>query len=251
MKPSPDSQPLSYAQRPTTARRWRWRVVFGVLAVTIGLLAWARGPAVYDRAMLLYWQRQCMNYRAPADQVVYEGPGTKSEAELAPDEAVLSRFHGDGDPQAIGHVPKAVTEFFARAGLMPLHQQECVLFMHGLTSPNGMRQLVIVTCDESNTPAGHLESAVDAVVVAPGGWQGMPVFMSGMAAADWPHWKGPLPPLRVYAGQVDAKDPSYFTIRFKRIEEGLIEGRLTDDGKVHLRFLGSTSDGFDTPLEKP
>jgi hypothetical protein len=223
MEPSADSKPLEYAQRPPAMRRWRWRIVFAALAVVLAALAITRGPAVWDRAMLLYWQRQCMNYRAPADQVVYD---TSS-----------------ADPHA--HVPEAARELFARAEVRGLYQMEGVLFMHRLTSPGGVRRLVIVTFWEPGAPSAP--NAVSVYVIDPFGWR-------RPGTVEMPEVNG-LPrlgkSLKIYAGQIDPDDLSHFTIRFKRQHEGVIEGRLADDGQVHLQFRGSKEDGFDLPLETP
>jgi hypothetical protein len=45
--------------------------------------------------------------------------------------------------------------------------------------------------------------------------------------------------MRIFAGQVDPKDPSHFTVQIHLDEKReVIEGRLLDDGTVSLAFRG-------------
>lgn len=216
--------------------------MFGVLGVTLGLLVWTRGPAVYDRAMLLYWQRQCMTYTAPADQVVYDNSPDGRQTLLARGGKPLGQTPTSG----VGRVPGAAAEFLARTDFNWFYPSEGVLFLHGLTSPGGQRRLIMITVSEDDAPSVYLPNAITAYTIDPYGWSktggiGLREVRTGVVTKP--------ANLQIYAGQVDPNDPSHFTIRFKRTEAGMIDGRLTDDGVVHLQFLGSKADGFDTPLE--
>src|SRR3954469_13288116 len=62
---------LNYAPPPSGRRRRVRRAVLLLLAVAMAIAGWRWGPAVRDRAALLYWQRRCATYAPPADQVVY------------------------------------------------------------------------------------------------------------------------------------------------------------------------------------
>jgi hypothetical protein len=45
--------------------------------------------------------------------------------------------------------------------------------------------------------------------------------------------------IRLFAGQIDPKDPSHFTVQIHLDEKReVIEGRLLDDGTVSLAFRG-------------
>lgn len=72
---------LDYAPgAPIRRRRRRWRRVMGLLLLA-GLVfaAWWFHKPVWEQAKLLYYQRQCLNYTAPPEQVVYdENYGTVS-----------------------------------------------------------------------------------------------------------------------------------------------------------------------------
>src|SRR5687768_2214472 len=89
--------PLAWHQ----VRRWRRRlVVVGLVLTTVGFLYWA--PSLWQHARLLYWQRQCLAYAAPAEQVVFE-PDPQRLATLAKgDDWVLGV-----SPLAIVHSPRA------------------------------------------------------------------------------------------------------------------------------------------------
>src|SRR4051794_34337155 len=64
---------LDYANPPRWhRRRWFRRVMLGILLIALSAAAWRWGPEKWERAKLLYWQRQCMNYTAPADQIAYD-----------------------------------------------------------------------------------------------------------------------------------------------------------------------------------
>src|SRR4051794_30861359 len=65
---------LDYA--PTDRRRKRRRWIRGIAFVTVACVlvvsAWRWGPPAAQRAMVLYWQRQCLTHEPPAEPVVYE-----------------------------------------------------------------------------------------------------------------------------------------------------------------------------------
>lgn len=62
---------LDYGRTPGSRRRlWRAGVVLAVLSVAAAVFKW--GPAWKEHAAVLRDQRRCMNYRAAADQVVFD-----------------------------------------------------------------------------------------------------------------------------------------------------------------------------------
>ena len=62
---------LDYARMPPRRRKWIRRSVLLVCLAMVVAAGWRWGPQAWRRAQLLYWQRQCLRYSAPADQVVY------------------------------------------------------------------------------------------------------------------------------------------------------------------------------------
>src|SRR5215212_5407675 len=67
----PPSPMLEYGHSAGSRRRMRTALVVTIVVI-ITFAAWQRGPAAWGRMRLLYWQRQCLRYQPPADQVVYE-----------------------------------------------------------------------------------------------------------------------------------------------------------------------------------
>lgn len=70
--PSPTPAALDYAPAPPVHhRRWFRKLVLSLILLSIGAtVRW--GQPIYHRAAFLYHQRVCMNYAAPADQVVLD-----------------------------------------------------------------------------------------------------------------------------------------------------------------------------------
>jgi hypothetical protein len=56
---------------PRRAKRVR-RLLLLFLASAVGYACWQQGPHIMKQAPILFWQRQCLRYTAPAEQVVYE-----------------------------------------------------------------------------------------------------------------------------------------------------------------------------------
>src|SRR5262245_37091351 len=71
----PESQPaaqLEYAPAPTRSRKWLRRAAWLAIMLTVSFAGWRWGTAAWTQVQIVYWQRQCMNYRALPNQVVYE-----------------------------------------------------------------------------------------------------------------------------------------------------------------------------------
>lgn len=75
------SATLEYAPKPPVHRRRSFRRAVWIVALLgVGFVAWRWVPAYAPRAWYLYWQRQCMNFRAPADHVAYEEDESRAAA---------------------------------------------------------------------------------------------------------------------------------------------------------------------------
>src|SRR2546421_5617271 len=79
------SQPiaLEYGAAPRARRKWVRRAIGMTVCGVLAFAAWHWGPSAWRQAQVLYWQTQCLNYRAPADQVVYEEDPTAAVKLLA------------------------------------------------------------------------------------------------------------------------------------------------------------------------
>jgi hypothetical protein len=195
-------------------------------------MRWA--PEVWERVRMLYWQRQCMRYTAPAGQLVSAEPlpyggRTPPFVSTAPDPPALAAF----GPFVGGNWPGP--------GAGP------VIFLHERRTAGGVRRLVVLR----RTPPGQRQSwdiplSFTATLVEPGGLRASPgaeIFQLPEAAPSAfgdRSTDGPL--LRFFAAQVDAADDAHFVIPFElNGDRGLIDGWLRDgagylaDPSVELR----------------
>jgi hypothetical protein len=236
---------LDYAKPPRWHRRmWLGRAIILIALMTGGVAAWRRGPEKWERAKLLYWQWRCMNFTAPAEEVVFDrNPAGKSELlDGRLGYATRQTYYGYSGPpltEAL-RIPRCEERFAALAnGSTWASGQNPVLFMHERTAPSGYRYLIILRgADilEHTLNVGQLSAYPDSF--KPGDWQSLPVPTDpGHSREDfYPLWLPAPTRLRIYAGQVDAKKADHFTIRYE--EEGrtkTVDG-FVDDAPVDDRL---------------
>jgi hypothetical protein len=210
---------------------WRRRkVVRRSLAgglVVLSAIVWA--PGFWNRVQVLWWQRQCLAYVAPADQVVYDdGP------------AVPQLLSGGGmiSPKLLVPSPAPVAARPAKCWdrlyqlIQPgaSHGSGGVLYLHRGQTPSGAERLVVVALEYriSNVLAFECWELSLASPITEIGHRSntyhLPVTFD---ASD--------KPLRLYAGQPAPNDPSRFTIRYDLDgQRGTIEGWVSEGGSVSL-----------------
>jgi hypothetical protein len=226
---------IDYAPRPKWHRRW-WRAT--VLAVVVSCIIAARRPMIeaWNRVTLLYWQRQCMNFSLPPDQVVYdEGPNAMALAAKG-GEYLRCQFPPVRNnspivaPAAI-FVPGCWEHFGAH---LPFYSGGgAVLFLHEMISKSGVHRLVSI----EHSPNDH------AQVFVPGYDVNEQIFEPGTVAVApkpvpmlFPYdvieaFGNPPQALKIYAGQIDPADPSHFTIRYEMWgQTDVVDGRLDPTG---------------------
>jgi hypothetical protein len=228
---APPSPRLDYSPAPPRCRRRLRRAGLVVAVVAIAVAGWRWGPAVRDRATLLYWQRRCATYAPPPDQVVY-ATGAADAAALGRDRAYAAWPSGPPNgppvtyrlpPDCVGRYPPAAStaSTAAGAGTPP----GPVLFLHERRTPAGERRVVVVRLYPSSwvpvlshtiRPAGL--RAAPAVDPRPGLSTGF------FFAADPARHR-----LRILAGQPDPADASRFTIDYDVDgKPGTVRGQLVD-----------------------
>jgi hypothetical protein len=192
---------------------------------------------------LLYAHRQCLNYAAPADRVVYES--------RQPQAAELLKRHGyyplipankmsgaipAGAPVAVAaYVPDELNDFETRVSGAPTPPSSAVLFVHEMRDKAGRRRLVIVR--RGATVYGPITSPFDmfATLYTPATMSGDLSVVTSAVTRAWAY-NGPatiLPSegLCFYAGQIDPADAGHFTIRYEMEGQGgVVDGRLNDRG---------------------
>jgi hypothetical protein len=211
-----DPPPLSYAPPPMWHRRRLFRrIVLCLVLVAMAGAGTRWGPQYYRQGRLLYWQRKCMEYRAPADQVVYDrGPG--AAALLATSHEYLTLAAPSNLPAPVGREPACLTSY--QQGVGTPSPGGGVLFMHTLRVPSGADRLVIVRSNFRHDtppmfiPGFDLEVSVTELAT----WKSPPKDVTGAMEIDVMSSILQTPPrMRIFAGQPDPADPAHFTIRYE------------------------------------
>lgn len=229
--------PLSYAPLPRWHRRRRFRrVILLLLAIAIVAAGVRWGPQHVQQARLLYWQRECMKYRAPADQIVYErGPGAAALLTTSHEYTPLATT--SGVPAPTGREPACLAAYQKLAGLTP-PSGGGVLFVHALKTRSRPSRLVIVRSNFAADTAPMFIPGFDleVTVLDPATWKmpqrnvtaGMPIDVRSSILKEPPR-------VRVYAGQIDPADPSHFTIRYEFDGKPYIaDGRIEEMGAEYV-----------------
>jgi hypothetical protein len=225
---------LDYAPgAPLRRRRRIRRIVALCLLVGTAVAGFLCGPATWSRGKLLYRQRQCLRYAAPAEQVVFDSDPARV-AQLSGDpNFVIWRGCAFRKPPVEW---QAVLSAARAAGPRPT-STIAMLFLHELKA-GGITRLVMVeriaAADES--PYFLLGYDVEAASIAPATFRcPQPIEQQFPMAIDVLDSVGPHTDIRIYAGQPDPADPSHFTIRYESGgKTAMANGYLRRDGKVEL-----------------
>jgi hypothetical protein len=174
-----------------------------VLSIVVTALAstalW--GHAAWHKVQLLYWQGQCLSYKAPLDRVVW----SSNPLQRATTPVVWTNFY----------------QLFSSGG----SQSTASVFIHERVGPAGNRRLVAI----ETYCGGQL---LVARIFVPGTLFSRPRERTGALTSSVflpDHCTS------VYAGQPDRSDSAHFTFRY--VAAGslhVIDGWLTDDDRVLL-----------------
>lgn len=242
---------LDYAPSVGRWHRWRWRIAC-LVAILVALYCAVRyGGDTLRQAQCVYWQRQCLNYTAAPDQVVYEEEPTAAARLLAGNPLCTRRTSRNpviaGEPLP----PKpavlrpgcwqSLCDTLTTAGrptYSPL--DAAIVFLHERTAPNGERYLV---CVDYYRDGGAFQPVWIAgfnctpIAVVPGTLTHLPRTVPFGYDIDVISGYPKQPPnTRIYAGQPDPADPSHFTIRYEMWgKEDAIDGRIDNTGHIILQ----------------
>lgn len=139
---------LDYAPGAPVRRRWRIRRGVGLMAlVGVMVFGWRYGPAVFRQGRLLYFQRQCLAYTAPADRVVYDENSDTTVERLKM--AGYGALWTSGTKQAAVYVAPAVKNIAGSLTVLPgLYGAKpgsgATIFLHELRNAAGVRRLVLI-----------------------------------------------------------------------------------------------------------
>jgi hypothetical protein len=240
--PSVKPHNLDYAPRPPLVQRRKFRRIIWILCFLFLFAAAALyAPQTWHRIQLLYWQRQCMNYTAPHDQIVFDNDPTHTIKfqTLSP-----SAWK---PPVPAMHSPPAWQRFcslYFPSGL----KSSGSAFLHLRQNSRGEKRLVAVNISLANIPHSMIEW--NSHVIKPGSiWetpQESPLRTAGILCSSWVTVFGYhdnkdsstliLPfHVTVFAGIPDSNDPSHFTFYYDtNNERKIIDGYLRDDDDVLL-----------------
>jgi hypothetical protein len=264
---SPESPQLDYAPAPPKRRKWLWRTLALILGICVGLASVRWGPQFVRTAKVLYWQRQCLNYSAPADRVVYEEDPDAAEKLMTSGsrEYFPIPLHrvSDKPTTAASFEPSCWLALRPRVTMFPamLYAPPSspltppVLFLHELTSAGGSRRLVCVRYvpQPQNTFAAVFVAGFDydSDVLIPATWT-MPAarVARGTAFSVMSGIPRHPPNVRFYAGQPDPADPSHFTIRYEMWgQSDVLDGYLGNDDGIILKPRKLPEDRRSPPLQ--
>jgi hypothetical protein len=209
----PRPRQLRYAAPPHWTRRASTRRYALLLAtVLIGMSGWWWAPALVHRVRVWYWQNQCLDRRLAAATVVYADADEQSGGISVTDSAwgSLAGLYYPG-----GAAPKPT------------------LFVHERQAPGGPPRLVVVELISVRSLGSSRAIDVAARVFRPGRWGNLRELNVTGGVSYGRALALDVSPLRIYAGQPDAADPSHFTIKWHQGSRvHLLHGWLNEDDSV-------------------
>jgi hypothetical protein len=224
-----EPDPLPYAPPPALHRQRRFRrALFRLAILSIVIWAGARwGPVAWQRAALLYRQRQCLRYTAPAEKIVCSEP-VPSAGRMFP----FSFAAAD---------PPGIPDMLLSGGRLPpaAGPARPVLFMHERRTASGRRYLVILRRKPSegrqswDLPESYTLTLIEPATVTAGAVlrERSVIEVIPRDFTEPPDDSSSAPPdsLRFFAGQPNPADASRFTIRYQRgPKAGVLHGILED-----------------------
>lgn len=232
-----------------------------LLAGLVLAIWWFHTP-VWQHAKLLYYQRQCLNYTAPPEQVVYdEDNGTVSPLIGTPGYRGMPAFQrvdiqGVTPPATVAVRPASELGTYLVAAMgWPMVPPPATVFLHELRTKSGQARLVaVLRCPLDPGHSLH-EFGLEPVVINPAGLRSWPdIYETGPAVWSFVPVHNPADTqnLRFYAGQPDPADAAHFTIKYDlRKGSGIIDGRLNEDGQtVSLKILSGPALGTGWAIDR-
>ena len=219
-----------------------------VLVLALFCAGYGWGPAAWHQSRVLYWQRQCLNYRPDANDVVYEEEPSAAGRLLARGSNYTAYPLARRSPpaarmpvNAAALIPACWTRLSTLSGTSPVwHDAGAVVFLHECISPAGNRRLVMVRYfPEPDKFASNFyhDYNFDYDLLTPATWSSPPCRAApwfSMSAVQTGSPRHP-PLVRMYAGQADPHDPSHFTIRYRMWgQEDVLDGKLDDQDEITL-----------------
>jgi len=248
-----DAPRLDYAPAPTFLRR-RWKRIAGVLILiscTIAVFVFRSDlRAAWQRYSYLQLQRSCLNLSPPADRIAFDETSSAPALLLATDYLNAWRTSSSDPPTALWR-PDVFKEYWPSiVAIYGPPDKAALLFLHERTTPSGERRLIYVMAWLDVLLGTHQQfMTIGIYEIDPATWNKNPsqknvilTRIEGMfGPADPNHidYASPHKPLRIFAGQADAKDHSHFTIEYevasqKKILDGYFRDGTTPADRLQL-----------------
>jgi hypothetical protein len=228
--------PLEYAPSPPLHRTRRFRrIALLVVLLALGACAWRWGGDVASRAALLYHQRACRSYAAPADQVVFDtDPARVAALATDPNFVVLRGAAFRKSPSDWSAFRTALS---GPSPFTPPTGPTALILLHELRARNGIRRLVSLERTVGTGASAYLIAGYDvsAQVIELADWKTSPRLIPEIWAIDVIDGVAPHADIRIFAAQLDPADPSHFTVRYE--QQGYtetVDGNLDDAGQITL-----------------
>lgn len=236
------SKPLQLWQK---RRLQKWIVRAAVVAIAFGLL-WLVLFARWQ-IRVLYWQRQCMAYTPPPNQLVFEDMlparvappvgfstglfSTAGESVAANPIECRARF--DAAVSNMDYVPYSGTklpQFYSDGG---------TLLLHAMKNGAGATRIVQVRL----LGRGPSRLDLDCGVGRPGTFSFEGFYESHRQSPPFPFPESDLSgkKLRVFAGHVDPARPDHFTVDWEiGGKRGVLDGVLRDDDEIIFQLTAAS-----------
>ena len=221
--------PLEYAPLPRSSlrRRWTRRAIWLLLLIVLAAVSVNRKP-ISDHIALLYAQHRAMNYSAPAGQIVFTSDAEQAKMLVASSAGYIWTF--PNQPPVVR--PEPIWISFNRL-LLPgvAAPPAATVFCHQMRTPAGKRRLVALNLIY-NGPWSNVPIFFNAMVIEPGATLfSKPGSLKGtVCEISYHSMILAIQRTRIFAGQIDAADPTHFTIPYQIGDRpGIMDARLQDD----------------------
>ncbi len=228
---SPAPVQIEYApplpwHRTALARRILCYIVAAIVLVT-GYIYW---PWIKQLGPRIYWERKCLNYRAPSGTISY----SNDPADIAMLKSV-SGYETNLPAWSSGPYVVAPNDTFQRlCGGQPGYQFAArpAIFLHGRRTPSGVQRLVAVQVSAMATPDQFNRLFLFPYVHHTVFGRSSP---SGKNSGQLEMFLAPTDRVRLYDGQPDPTDETHFTIDYDlNGQRGTVDGKLANDGTATL-----------------
>jgi hypothetical protein len=191
--------------------------LYWTLAIVLAFVLWVSWPGPLELGRKFLAERECVNYEAPAGQVVYDSDPARAQAFFSQKGYLI-----DSKGAAI-YTPKC----WSRTGLQT---GDILLFLHSMQSKNGARLVgVELQGNQSEFVLCTTLYECHGLTISRPYNNTFHTFPIGSQESS---------SLRFYAGQLDPSDESRFSIRYTLDgKDGTIVGRLSERGdSVRFEF---------------